>query len=500
MLRLLFLTHRYLGIALCLLMVLWCFTGVVMMYVPYPEVVERDLRLAGLAPIKSVACCVMEGEYFPAENTAIRSFELEALNGRAILTATNANRRIYMLDITAGTAFDGPTPNSAQDIARDFARNQEIAAEPTLLGEIESDQWTTGRFRNDRPLYHFALNDNGKSEIYVSSTSGKVLNYTNRHIRFWNWLGAVPHWLYFTPLRENPALWTEIVVWTSFVGCILTLLGLYIGIRQFRRRTSTGKLASPYRGLWYWHHIPGLVFGVFTLTWVFSGLLSMTPWGLFANSDPTPALERLYGEPPQWAELKEAIPAIVSAAPADSVHIQFAPFDGNIFAMASAADGNQTRLSAGGFVLAMNDADYARAARLIGEAYAGVSWEILNEEDSYYYGRAHALVPLPILQVTTGGAYYYASPESGRLMRFADGEARWHRWLFNGLHSLDFSQAFRRRPFWDVLMIALLIGATIVCATGTWLGIERLLGHSRGQGFLVELKRRTPGQKSAPLP
>jgi hypothetical protein len=503
MIRLLFLTHRYLGIALGLLMVLWCVTGIVMMYVPYPAAVERDMRLAALAPLSSVPCCVMEGEYFPADDTAIRSFEIEALNGRAVLTATNTGGRIYMLDITAGAGFEGATPDMARNVAQDFARKLGIAAAPTLLGEVESDQWTTGRFRIDRPLYHFALNDDETSEIYVSSTSGKVLNYTNAHMRFWNWLGSVPHWLYFTQLREDPIAWTKVIVWTSVTGCILTLLGIYIGIRQLRRRHSSGKLGSPYRGLWYWHHIPGLIFGIFTLTWVFSGLLSMTPWGLFANSDPTPALERLYGEPPRWAEVKQALPAIVAGAPAGTLHIQSAPFDGGLFAMAYTAGENPTRLAANGTPAPLGEADYARAAQLIGQAYDGVSWEIMEGEDAYYYGRPHAPISLPILRVSTQGAdaaFFYASPQSGRLMRFADGEARMHRWLFSGLHSLDFSRVFRWRPFWDVLMIVLLIGATIVCATGTWLGIQRLLGRSRGQGFFVDLKRRTPARKSAPLP
>ena len=493
MIRLLFLTHRYLGIALGLLMVLWCVTGFVMMYVPYPAAIEREVRLAGLAPLGGVPCCVMEGQYFPDDDAEIEDFEIEALNGRAILTATNSGGRNYMLDISAGEAFLGASPELAQHVAEEFAQAHGIEAAPSLLGEAESDQWTTGRFRIDRPLYHFALNDGEGSEIYVSSTSGKVVQYTNSHIRFWNWLGSVPHWLYFTQLREDAALWTDVVVWTSLIGCFLTVFGIYIGIRQLRRRNSDGKLASPYRGMWYWHHVPGLIFGVFTLTWVFSGLLSMTPWGLFANSDPSPALERLYGEPPQWSEVKEAIPELVAGAPAGMVHVQFAPFGGDIFAMASNADGTQTRLAANGRRSPMGEDDYARAAHLIGEAYEGSTWELLQEGDAYYYGRAHAPVPFPVLRVTAQGenaAFLYASPESGRLLRYADAEARWYRWLFNGLHSLDFTAAFRWRPFWDVMMIVLLIGATAVCFTGTWLGVKRLLGKSRGQGFLVDVRRR----------
>ena len=32
---------------------------------------------------------------------------------------------------------------------------------------------------------------------------------------------------------------------------------------------------SPYTGWMKWHHYAGLLFGVFTITWVFSGLVSL---------------------------------------------------------------------------------------------------------------------------------------------------------------------------------------------------------------------------------
>ena len=101
MVRLLFLIHRYLGIALGVLMVVWCLSGIVMMYVPYPSL-ERDMRFAGLAPLGAVPCCTMEGQYFPDDDAAIRSFQIEVQDGAALLTATNEGGRSYIMDISAG--------------------------------------------------------------------------------------------------------------------------------------------------------------------------------------------------------------------------------------------------------------------------------------------------------------------------------------------------------------------------------------------------------------
>ena len=68
--------------------------------------------------------------------------------------------------------------------------------EPVLRGRIERDQWTVyGSYNPDRPLYHFAMDDAPGTEFYVASTSGEIVQMTTRHVRFWNWIGAVVHWL-----------------------------------------------------------------------------------------------------------------------------------------------------------------------------------------------------------------------------------------------------------------------------------------------------------------
>jgi len=50
MLRLLILTHRYVGIATCLFFAMWFGSGMVMMYVGFPELTAVE-RFSGLAPL-----------------------------------------------------------------------------------------------------------------------------------------------------------------------------------------------------------------------------------------------------------------------------------------------------------------------------------------------------------------------------------------------------------------------------------------------------------------
>ncbi|MDE2903360.1 MAG: hypothetical protein OXP73_10075, partial [Chloroflexota bacterium] len=51
---------------------------------------------------------------------------------------------------------------------------------------------------------------------------------------------------------------------------------------------------------------------------------------------------------------------------------------------------------------------------------------------------------------------------------------RVERWLFNGLHSLDFAFWYDRRPLWDIGVIALSIGGLASSGIGLWLGCGRI--------------------------
>jgi hypothetical protein len=59
-------------------------------------------------------------------------------------------------------------------------------------------------------------------------------------------------------------------------------------------------------------------------------------------------------------------------------------------------------------------------------------------------------------------------------MHGVDSAGRWRRWLFSGLHRLDFAEWMRERPFRDVLMWLTLLGGLALSVTGVWLAIRRV--------------------------
>jgi PepSY-associated TM region len=288
--------HRYLGIAVGVLMLMWFASGIVMMYVGFPQVIGKE-RLGALRPIAWQGCCRIEVPL--DDNDAFERAEVETLLGRPVLRLRRPPLPQRVIDLDTG---------AAREIDFDLAQSIARGAAPRLVGtdapiaaaeEIEDDQWTVGRYRAERPLFRFDFADPAATSLYVSGSGGRIVLHTTATQRFWNWLGAVPHWIYPTALRSNGLLWSRIVIWASILGIFLTGLGLYLGIAQVKR----GKRLSPYRGLFFWHHMAGLAFGIITLTFVASGLVSMNPWG-FLDSRGGGERARIEGAPIRWGAIK----------------------------------------------------------------------------------------------------------------------------------------------------------------------------------------------------
>jgi len=473
MIRLLFLFHRYLGIAVGVLMAMWCVSGVVMLYVSYPALDESS-RLSNLAAINWSACCKISAELLrDAEPVSV--FRIEMLADRPVLYLGAAPESAGLIDLITGSAIHGVSPDQAATVAAAYAKAVPPET-PRLTDAVDYDQWTVSGSDADRPLYRFRLGDSARTELYVSSTTGQAVQITTGRERFWNWLGSVPHWLYFAELRRRVTLWSQVVIVTSLLGCFLAVTGLYIGVRQLLRQPA-GRY-SPYDGFNLWHHVAGLVFGVFTLTWVLSGLLSMNPWGLLEGAGAQPERARLRGPPVSGAQVRSALQALVRAHPSGIASIQNAPLGGQLYFLASAADGERWRLDATAAPVALNEANLT----YIGAALVGTeppqSPQLMRREDTYYFGHHREVVQLPAYRFVTrngSGTRYYVDPVSGALIAKIDRGDQHYRWWHEGLHRMDFSAALRGRPQWDVLMLLLMSGVTTVCVTGAYLGYRRLV-------------------------
>ncbi len=486
MIRALFLLHRYLGIAVGALMAVWCISGVIMMYVSYPSL-DENTRLHHLEPIEWSNCCKISNEALSetkglrgtpglSDTDPVSEVQIEELAGRAVIYL-RIREQARMIDLATGSPMDRVSPGQAAAVAHAYANDSQSTALPRLLETIDYDQWTVSGFRAERPVYHFSLGDEGGTEVYVSSVTGHALQVTTSRERFWNWIGSIPHWLYFAELRHNAALWSQVVIATSLLGCFLAITGIYIGVHQLLRRPE-GRW-SPYQGFNLWHHVAGLVFGVLTLTWVLSGLLSMNPWGLLEGAGSEQERSLLRGKPDtSGAEIKAALLAFAAAHPSGLVSIKTSPLNGQMYFIASTAMSNRRRLNSSAEPAPLNAADLAYVARVLGGGGAPAAPQLMRQEDAYYFSHHQDLAPLPVYRMLLPdgpATRYYIDAVSGALVVKFDRGVRAYRWWHQGLHRMDFTAALRSRPQWDVLMLLLMSGVTVLCVTGTYLGCRRLL-------------------------
>ena len=407
--RVLVIFHRYLGIAVGILMLIWFASGIVMMYVGFPRLTEQE-RISALSPIPWQACCPVANGPIPDDQQFYR-VQIENLLGVPVLRLRRPPRPDAVIDLAQGAGIRPFDIAYTQAIALDALARIIGPAAVVSAATIDEDQWTVGRYRRDRPLHRFTFDDPDRSTIYVSSTSGQIVLRTTSAQRFWNWLGAIPHWFYLTALRSDGPLWSETVIWAAILGTFLTVL-----------------------------------------------------------------------------------------RSVNAVSLTTAPFAGKLFWLATAADGTVTRFDASGNAAPLSEAELARAAERIVGANGISAQGILREEDAYYFSH-HDQVVLPVYRIIANDAEntrYYLDPTSGALLRRADANARWHRWLFAGLHRFDFAAWLRARPAWDIIVITLVLGGLAASATGVCLAVRRI--HSDVAMLIRQARGVRPGSVAQGAP
>jgi hypothetical protein len=236
--------HRWLGVAWCLLFALWFTSGIVMMYWSFPEVEAAD-RLARSPALEASRIQVSPQDAYaslrlpdPSEQAQLSMF-----NGRPVYRFRSGRQQPVVY------ADDGqPRTETSRELGEQIAAawtGQPVSAEKFEGSMTEVDQWTVGGpGRALWPLLKYSWPDG--EEVYVSTVSGDVVQYTTRGSRLAAYFGAIPHWLYFTPLRRNGVLWRKVVLWASGVGIVVSLLGILVGIWMYspRKRTLSARVVE----------------------------------------------------------------------------------------------------------------------------------------------------------------------------------------------------------------------------------------------------------------
>lgn len=508
--RWLILAHRYLGIALSLVFVVWFASGIVMMYAGGMPRLDAQLRL----------------ERLPALDPS--RVRLAPSDAAEQATLGRSPDRVSLLTIMDRPAYRFPAGGGSTTV---FAETGEVLEEVDLEQArtiasrfmnlpaerihyvrtlAEPDQWTLIQGRQ-MPQHKFRVDDEAGTELYVSPYTGEVSVHTTRRSRTLAWIGTIPHWFYFAPLRLNAELWTRAVVWTSGIGCVLAALGLILGVIQFKRSRPLRLSSSiPYSGWMRWHYVTGVIFGVFTLTWVYSGLLSMEPFewtrrtGLEVRRDvftggPLDLSEFPAVDPAAWDRLLagRAIKEmellriqddpyyVVRLAPDEQAGVQRPERLHQPYTVTGLAEPDRLLVAAHSFEVRREsfseESLIARLRTAIPDVPI-VESQLLSEYDSYYYSRGRQ-TPLPVLRVKFDDpekTWFYVDPQMSQLLARVHRLNRVERWLYSGLHNLDFSFWYNRRPLWDLSVILLSLGGLASSGIGLYMGIKRVRRRVKG--------------------
>jgi PepSY-associated TM region len=498
--RWLYLVHRWLGIALCVVMVAWFVSGMVMLYVGYPKLTPAE-RLAGVQVLPAEGCCVTlvtaRAAVPPPPATpntrrlaSVDTWRLTSVAGRPRYIFGEDSRHPSAVDALTGHPVSSVTPEAALAAARHFAG--EVAARP--LGLVQEDAWTHSRaLDGHRPLHLIEVDDEAKRWLYVSGRTGEVVRDASHVERTWGWVGAWLHWLYMFRGGALNAWWADIVIWLSIAGSVSALTGIVVGIWRWRfsgtyrsgRRTPYADRAAR------WHHVAGMVGGVLAFTWVLSGLFSMNPWKVFDAPGPKPDRLAYAGgalepdlAPDPGRLLKQLAASGFSAREitwhrAGGEHLALAHGAGEprLFATAEA----QPRASV------PDEVWRAAAGRLLPGARV-VEQERLDQYDAHYYGREpHTMTgqrerPLPVWRLLfddPNSTWAVIDPRTAALVQISDGHRRVDRWLFAFLHSFDLPAFLAARPAWDAWMLLFSLAGTLLAVTAVVTGTRRLVRRKR---------------------
>lgn len=473
--RWLYIVHRWIGIGTCLLFAMWFVSGIVMMYVAFPQFTDAE-RWMALPPIAwgkvqvtpDRAMAVAGFTRYP------RDLRLAMLNEEPVYRLLGWDGERKTLSAIDDRAIDHVGP----ELALAVARHHPAAVQPELKETVERDQWSvTARYDPLRPLYLVSLGDPAGTELYVSSRTGEIALDTTRTERVWNWLGSIPHWIYPTVLRKDGPTWRLVVLWISGICMVTAVTGFWIGIlrMRLRRRYSNGAV-TPYRGWMAWHHIAGLIGGILVFTWMFSGWLSLNPGDFFAGRGTAREAAVRYGgsEGPHMPGefLLEKKFGDVAA-----VEARFVWLGGKPLVVLTGRDGGRTTLDpTTGSAAPVSEARIFEAARRLLPNAALTMRQRLEQPDAYWYSH-HQQRVVPVLRAgfdDDAHTWFHIDPATGDILGRTDDSRRTYRWLFNALHSFDFALLLRYRPAWDVVVWLLSLIGLIVSVSGVVIGWRHL--------------------------
>lgn len=539
--KLLIYSHRWLGIAITLMFLIWTLSGVVLMYYGHPQITMGE-RLQRLEAIDFSTATLTPAQ--AAEKAGIKPYRvrLAMFEGRPVY-------RLTRVSIGNWATVYADTGEVLTSLGREQALEWMKRFVPESAAQMTYDAYLTAPDEFTRiptlagfaPLHRIAMNDAAGTEYYVSEKSSEVVHKTDRWGRVLAVSGYILHNLFFFRQRTWWTTFLDVIAWISM---LMVVTGIAVGIWRIalkpRFRHKGVPSYTPYSSWMKWHHYAGLIFGLFSISWILSGMIPITTFPVPGWEEVAKRVESngegfLMGNPtvsPRSSMTKEMARSITGGAldlkpvglegvraAVAQVRGKFAPkemellqFRGepyfiayqppavlsewrannSINAVNLPQDNPHVFVSArrpeAGLVESFGREAMEQAAREAMPKVPVLDSEWLTAEDDYYHqttasfelGRHKPAYVFPVLRVRYRDAdqtWLYFTPALGQMVKF-DARDRANRWWYYGLHAMDWPGLFERRPLWDVVMIVLLAGLGAISVTTLLPAYRRLARHA----------------------
>ena len=467
--------HRYLGLMLSVLFVVWFLSGFVMMFHSFPR------------PLKS--------EYLKL-NQPIGHFDSLPLGDSATaLSLETCLERLYLRRVDGDgqeqlLAYPSWQPISGFPEAE--CRQLALARCPEGVDSVQTlthfDMWIPWeRYAEYFPIYKYHMDDDVQTELYVSSVTGEIVQESTHVKRLAAWFGAIPHWVYIKHLRLNAGLWKNTVIVLSALGSLMCLAGIILGFHyllRMRRRKSAG--FNPYKKFWMkWHYGLGLFFGLVTFTYVFSGMMSLcsVPQFVAPGNGRRPMVKSKDKEMVclPLESFSRPVDSIVAYFP-DAIKVEWTIIGSEPFYRVTQDDGS--------VVMAQGDSsktvrklffEPSEVEKIFAKEIGRYPHQIVlqGEYDNYYRPNSKGDKVLPVYRIDVKNPQHtaiYVDPATASKVGEFTSNSRVHRWVYQFLHAFDTPWLLSHPTIRLFLELFLMVGGTLLSVTALGLTWKRIFG------------------------
>lgn len=468
--------HRLLGTLISVFFLMWFVTGLVLLYHSFPNL-SNEQKYEKQEAISNIQIDINEVLSRVDEGSDVRDISVRETRGQTLFSL-RAKGKTYVI---CADSTQSVRSTDAKAIAQTVKRwiDVPISRIDTLN---ERDQWIMySSYKRKMPIYKYYFDDDDKHQLYISAREGKVLQLTTSSERIWAYVGAIPHKLYFPFLRKYTRAWINSFTVFGIIILIVCIAGMYLGISiSYRRYRSTKRLNSPYKNVVYrWHHICGLIFGVFLITWAISGAMSIqrVPQCLVKTQvDYNINSRKIRGERLKVDKYVLDYRALYLSYK-DIKEIRWSHYQDTPIYSVVAGDKSYYIDASGEEVkeLYLDEKAIDKTIRGIHGDSTRYDISLINEYDNYYLSLGNDL-DLPVYKVDVAdsdNSVYYINPKTGRY-KYLNTNRKVKKWLFSGLHYFKFKFLSDNPCLWTIIIWLLCLGGICVTASGVYMSVSYL--------------------------